>query len=55
MRVNFWIQLLAGLWILISPWVLGFYAINLALWSNLIAGVLIIILNIWSLIGESQE
>ncbi|MEK7555456.1 MAG: SPW repeat protein [Patescibacteria group bacterium] len=50
--MNFsWLQLILGLWVVISPWLLGFYGNSMALWSNVIAGVLIIILSLWELFG----
>jgi hypothetical protein len=47
-----WFILGLGVWILISPWILGFYAVNIALISNIIAGVIIITLSLWQLFGE---
>lgn len=44
-----WIELVAGFWIIISPWVLGFASISLMKWSNVILGVLIVILNTWAI------
>jgi hypothetical protein len=46
-----WAQLVLGLWILVSPWVLGFSDITTALWSNVIIGALIIIFALWELFG----
>jgi hypothetical protein len=34
-----------GVWVFVSPWVLGFSSINLALWSNCIAGIILISLS----------
>lgn len=46
-----WFQLILGLWVVISPWILGFYGNSPGLWSNVIAGVLIIIFSLWALFG----
>lgn len=54
-KKNNWLQLILGVWIFISPWVFGFYEINLALWSNLIAGIAIVILNLWQIYGEEHQ
>lgn len=51
-RASRWPLLVLGIWVLVSPWILGFYAINIALISNVIAGVLIITLSLWELFGE---
>lgn len=32
-----------GAWVMLSPWILGFASINLALWGNLLGGMLIIV------------
>ncbi len=46
-----WPQLILGLWVLISPWAIGFSEVNIALWSNVIAGLLIAIFALWGLYG----
>lgn len=46
-----WGNLILGLWVLISPWILGFAAFAPAMWSNVIVGALIIICSLWSLFG----
>jgi len=46
-----WVQLILGLWILVSPWILGFSDISTALWGNLIGGILVIIFALWELFG----
>lgn len=47
-----WIVFLLGLWVLVSPWILGFSAYTLAMWSNVVAGILIIIYSLWELFGN---
>ncbi|MBI2591126.1 MAG: SPW repeat protein [Candidatus Brennerbacteria bacterium] len=54
-KKNIWVQLILGVWIFVSPWLLGFYEINLALWSNLIAGIAIVILSLWLIYGEEHK
>jgi len=44
-----WIQLVLGLWIFVSPWILGFSDISTALWSNVIVGALVVIFALWEL------
>jgi len=48
-----YIQLVIGIWILISPWLLGFSSISIMTWSNLIAGMILILINIWAIFGEA--
>ncbi len=49
-----WIQLVLGLWIFVSPWILGFSDISTALWSNAIAGALVVIFALWELFGSKS-
>mgnify|MGYP001570321327 CR=1 FL=1 len=37
----------AGIWAMISPWVLGFSSISLAKWNSLILGLIVILVNVW--------
>lgn len=36
-----WINLLAGLWVLVSPWVWGFAGAAAAMWTHVIIGILV--------------
>ena len=47
-----WVKLVLGLWVAVSPWILGFSGITTALWSNIIAGALIAIFALWGLFGS---
>lgn len=40
-------MLILGLWLLLSPWLLGFSAFNLVAWNNILVGALIIIFVFW--------
>jgi len=51
MKYFSWAQLILGLWVLASPWILGFSEITTALWSNVIIGALIMIFALWELFG----
>jgi Flp pilus assembly protein protease CpaA len=50
-----WAQLVLGLWIFVSPWILGFSDISTALWSNVITGALIVIFALWELFGHKSS
>ena len=43
-----WLSGLIGIWLFFSPWVYDFADNSGALWNNLIFGVIILILAIWS-------
>lgn len=38
-----WVNLIAGLWLLASPWAFGFYHFTAPLWNTLTVGVIIIV------------
>ena len=44
-----------GIWILASPWILGFQDVALGKWSNVILGLVVIVLNTWIVFGEKAE
>lgn len=46
MKKKFWIFIGLGLWVFLSPWILGFSTVNLATWGNLLGGLGIIISTI---------
>ncbi|MCB0064312.1 MAG: SPW repeat protein [Caldilineaceae bacterium] len=43
-----WLDLVLGLWIIISPWVYNYTMSTGAMWNSVIVGVLIAALSIWS-------
>lgn len=47
-----WLNALLGVWVLISPWVLGFSLSNTAMTNNLIVGIIVIILSVWSALSS---
>jgi len=50
-----WSTLLLGVMVFISPWVLGFSGISLALWSNTVTGLILIISALWHLFGSKPK
>jgi len=45
-----WISLILGVWLFISPWVLGFAALSSAAWTAWIIGILFVVVNGWTLL-----
>jgi hypothetical protein len=39
------VNLLVGIWLIISPWVLGFSSTTQATWSTVIAGIIVAVLG----------
>ena len=44
-----WIFIVIGVWLVISPWVLGFSDSVLVKWSNVLCGLVLIVMNAWVL------
>jgi len=55
MKALSWVQLVLGLWVLVSPWAMSFSDLTAALWSNVIVGALIIIFALWQLFGGKSS
>lgn len=49
-----WLNGLVGLWLVLSPWVLGFSAQAAAMWSVVVLGALIAIASFWKAIEAHQ-
>ncbi|HZT27927.1 MAG TPA: SPW repeat protein [Pseudolabrys sp.] len=50
-----WINLIAGVWVFISPWVLGFSVTHgVAAWDCYVIGALVFILSVWDLNTQPQ-
>jgi len=50
-----WIEGAIGIWVLLSPWLLGFANVTLAKWSGVVCGLILILLNAWSLFAEKPS
>lgn len=48
-KVADWVNLILGIWVLVSPWVLAFSASTGATWSAVVLGVLVIAASAWAL------
>ena len=44
-----WVSLLAGIWVVVSPWILGFAAITFAMWVHVVLGLLVAAAAAWEL------
>lgn len=49
-----WFKLILGSWVLISPWVLGFSGITFAKWSNVVAGIVLVLLPLWEMFSDEK-
>src|SRR5215831_14147099 len=44
-----WLSVAFGVWLVVSPWVLGFSSIMAAMWNAVIIGIAVAVLALWAL------
>lgn len=49
-----WMQMGVGIWVLVSPWILGVSGVRAIVWSNLAVGLALILVNLWTIFGEEK-
>ena len=49
-----WITIALGTWVMLSPWLLGVSGVAVIMWSNLLAGLTLIIMNLWLIYGTAE-
>ena len=40
---------------MLSPWLMGYANLSLAKWGSVIAGLALMLINAWSLLGKEKE
>jgi len=53
--VESWTELVIGIIIIISPWILGFSDISLAKWCNVLVGLLLVLIGAWAIFGDPSR
>lgn len=43
-----WLNLALGLWLAASPWLLGFTANMNVMWTNVVLGLLVVVVSLWA-------
>lgn len=43
-----WANALLGVWLVVAPWVLGYSSLMHPTWNDVIVGILVIVLGVWS-------
>jgi uncharacterized membrane protein YiaA len=43
-----WIDTILGIWLFLSPFILGFTAAPVVMWNALIVGVIVVVLSVWA-------
>lgn len=46
-----WINFVLGIWLILAPFILGFGAIELAMWNSVVVGVIVLALAAWSAVA----
>jgi len=54
MRWVYRVQMVLGIWIFVSPWVLGYANSSAALWNSIVGGALVALASLWGLFGEEE-
>ena len=47
-----WTELVIGIIMISSPWILGFADISLAKWCNVLIGLVLILMAAWGMFGD---
>ena len=55
MKWIYWGHFVLGIWILVSPWILGYWRVTPALWSGVVAGALVTLLSLWQIVGVEDH
>lgn len=50
-----WLVAVAGLWEIVSPYILAYSTTTVAMWNAYIAGVVLIILAVWAALSEQTR
>lgn len=54
-RVQDWVTILAGVWLVASPWILGFSGTAGAAWNAWILGALAVIVAVWAMVASAPR
>jgi hypothetical protein len=49
-----WLNVILGIWVIVSPWVLGFSSTPTPMWDNVIVGIVVVILGIWAAVTSPR-
>lgn len=50
-----WVNVLLGIWVLISPWALGYADNSVVMRNNVILGIIVILLSGWSALATDTD
>lgn len=50
-----WTEFIIGIWLILSPWVLGFSNMVVLKWSSVLSGLIIGLISGWILFGKEHD
>lgn len=50
-----WVSLLAGAWLFVSPWILGFTAATTGTWAAYVLGAVVVLVAAWALTASEPR
>ena len=50
-----WINVVAGLWLVIAPFILGYSVVAVALWNDIIVGIVVVVLAGWAVLTMGRH
>lgn len=52
---TYWTGFVIGIWLIVSPWILGFSGISLVKWDSVFIGLILTLVFGWEIFGEKEE
>lgn len=49
-----WTLVVLGIWLIVSPFILGYSNVANALWNNIVIGIAVAVIAYWGTIGKKQ-
>ncbi len=50
-----WIELVIGVFVIVAPWIFGFADVPLARWTDILAGLALVLMNLWEIYGGGSS
>lgn len=50
-----WVNAILGVWLVVSPWIIGFSGVAYALWNQIIVGIIVAALALWAYYSVPHE
>jgi ABC-type iron transport system FetAB permease component len=50
-----WVGFIAGLWLIVAPFIVGYSSISAAVWNDVIFGIIVAVLSLWAALSTPSE